>query len=387
MPHSTAYLMILGAVASVLLATAKAASWKAPRWRFLRSIGWNVAEVISAGMRESFARPLVVLALLALAGLGFGLSVPLGYSARWCGPRHRVCAPTPSTTTTTNYVPTTTNSATTTTATTTSATTTSATTTSATTTTASTTTVSTPSGSVAWRGDYETGDFSQWWLRQWSCAGGDNSVSSVGNTCASIVSSPVAQGKYATEFQDFPHGTSTAPNDRSETLATQAESGGYPGQEWYYGWYTDFPGPSQQFWPNGDDWNDFVQFFSTDGNAWMYFGIAANNGTPKIYSDGPYGHIILANPLAYDHWYHFVVHAVWSTDPSVGVFEVWLDGQKLISFQGATLKAATVPENSSYTVPGVVIAQGFYRGSSSFTNTVIQDGFCRATSYDAAANC
>jgi hypothetical protein len=395
MPHSAAYLLILGALASVILATAKATSFERVRL-FLRSSRRNVAEVISAGIRQAFARPLVAVAMLALAALGFALAVPLGTAARYCGPRHRACAPSVSTTTTTasgtTTYGTTTTSATTTapTTTTTSATTTAQATTTGQTTTAATTTNST-SGSVAWRGDYETGNFSQWWLTQFAGGigcGGTCGPTQIGSGTATIVTSPVAQGQYATAFVDGPHvGTDPCNCDRSEVAATQQESGGYPGQEWYYGWYTDFPGPSQQFWPNGDGWNDFVQFFSTGGSAWIYLGIGANNGTPKIISNGPWGNTPILTPLQFDHWYHFVVHAIWSTDPSVGLFEVYVDGTKIFSTHAATLQNASTPENSNYTVPGMVLSQGFYRGASSFTNTVIQDGFCRASSYDAAAGC
>ena len=94
-------------------------------------------------------------------------------------------------------------------------------------------------------GGYETGDFSQWWLHQWSMnpdpAQGYN-IHNVGRSTAKIVTSPAAQGRFAAQFQVFPS-TGTNPNDRAEIVASQAESGGYPGQSWWYGWWTYFPGP------------------------------------------------------------------------------------------------------------------------------------------------
>jgi hypothetical protein len=357
----------------------------------------NVREFILASTREAHtSRFRVPAACVALAAVGFAVAAPLGFPAARCHKGHNACF-YPTTQRTTQVTQPATSTTPTTTATTTIATTTPASTTPTPTTTASTTTAdtttttTTPAGSVAWRGDYETGNFSQWWLTQFAGGigcGGTCGPNQIGSGSAAIVTSPVAQGHYAAKFVDSPHtGTDPCNCDRTEVAATQQESGGYPGQEWYYGWYTSFPGPSQQFWPNGDGWNDFVQFFSTGNTAWIYLGIAANNGTPKIYTNGPWGHTILANPLQYDHAYHFIVHAIWSTNSSVGLWELWLDGQKLMSLHAATLENATVPENSNYTVPGMVLSQGFYRGASNFTNTVIQDGFCRATSYDAAAGC
>lgn len=242
-------------------------------------------------------------------------------------------------------------------------------------------------------GDYETGNFSQWWQHQWSInnpdQGSSYTVNNVGNSTATIVTSPVAQGRYASKFQVFPT-TGTNANDRAEALLTQAQSGGYPGQDWYYGWWTYFPGPSQSWWSNGGAWNDITQFQSTDSSGgWMYLGVDATSASPALYiTGGGLGKRILSQPLQYDHWYHFVFHAKWSTDPAVGYSELWLDGAKVVPLTyGQTLKNQTTPANPAFTAPGMHVSQGIYRGASSFTNTVIHDGFCRAASYAAAAAC
>jgi len=246
-------------------------------------------------------------------------------------------------------------------------------------------------GAVLWAGNYETGDFSQWWLHQWSINRDPNqgyTANNVGHSSATIITSPVAQGRYASEFQVFPT-TGTNPNDRAEAVATQANSGGYPGQEWYYGWWTFFPGPTQTWWSQGGDWNDITQFFSTDNVAsQLYLGIDATNGTPRIYVGGmPLGKRILTT-LQYDHWYHFIVHAKWSTNPNVGLMEIWLDGLQVVPLtHGATLRDQNSPANSSFTSPGMYLSQGIYRGAFTSTNTVIHDGLCRTDSYSAAADC
>jgi hypothetical protein len=302
-------------------------------------------------------RLLAACGLLVLGAFGF-LAVPSA-SSRPCWVKHHNC-PTTSTTTTTTP----------------------------TTTTVPTTTTTGGGGTVEWRGDFETADLSQWWLHQWNGGtgcGGPCTPAQVGNTTGTVVTSPVAQGTYALEVTASSC-TSGCPNDRAEVLATQQDSGGYPNQEWYYGWYTRFKSGAV-FWPNGDGWNDFVQFFSTGGSAWIYLGIGANNGTPKIVSNGPWGNLPVINPLVEDHWYHFVVHAIWSTDPNVGLWELWADGVKIQSLHTATLQNATVPENSNYTVPGMVLSQGFYGGANPDDVTAYADGMCRATTYQAAASC
>jgi hypothetical protein len=235
---------------------------------------------------------------------------------------------------------------------------------------------------VFWRGNYETGNFSQWWLKQWSGPGGDNTSAEVGNSAATIVRSPVAQGRYAAKFQDFPNATGT--NDRAEIVASQRESGGYPDQEWYYGWHTYFPGPKQKWWSQAGDWNAITQFQSTDDSGgWINFGVdgtrAHKANPPYLYLDAPTGHYTLTH-LRYNHWYHFVLRVRWSADPATGFFQFWLGrARKIRLTHTETLKPTAAP--------GMYLSQGIYRDRFNFTNTVIQDGMCRASSYKAAARC
>lgn len=234
-------------------------------------------------------------------------------------------------------------------------------------------------------GGYETGDFSQWWLHQWSIHPDSTqgyNVHNVGNSSARIVTRPVAQGRYAAEFQVRPT-TGTNPNDRAELVATQAESGGYPGQTWWYGWWTYFPGPPQAWWHAGGDWNDITQFFSTDNvPSQLTIGIdAANRRSPAIYAEGiPLRRKRILASLRYGHWFHFLVHARWSTGPD-GFVEMWLDGRNVIRrLQGPTLRNQHAPASSALTSPGMYISQGIYRHAYRSTNTVIHDGFRRAPS-------
>lgn len=234
-------------------------------------------------------------------------------------------------------------------------------------------------------GGYETGDFSQWWLHQWSIhpdATQSYNTHNVGRATAAIVTSPVAQGRFAGRFQVFPT-IGTNPNDRAEVVATQAASGGYPGQAWWYGWWTYFPGPSQNWWHRGGDWNDITQFSSTDNVAsQLAIGIdAANYRSPVIYAEGmPFARKRILSRLRYGHWFHFLVHARWSTGSS-GYVEIWLDGKRVVRHaRGATLRQQHSPASPELTSPGMYLSQGIYRGAYRSTNTVIHDGFCRAAS-------
>jgi hypothetical protein len=233
-------------------------------------------------------------------------------------------------------------------------------------------------------GGYETGDFSQWWQHQWSINSDQSdtyTVYSVGKSTARIVTSPVAQGRYAASFQVFPT-TGASSSDRAEIAASQAESGGYQGQTWYYAWWSYFPGPAQDWWHRGGDWNTITQFQSTDNvPSQMGIGIdAANYRSPRIYTEGmPFRRKRILATLRYDHWYHFLVHARWSTG-SNGYVEMWLDGKPRVPrVYGATLRNQHSPTNPNFTGPGMYFSEGIYRGAYTSVNTVIHDGLCRTS--------
>jgi Polysaccharide lyase len=233
-------------------------------------------------------------------------------------------------------------------------------------------------------GGYETGDFSQWWLHQWSIDPDPTqqyNIFNVGKSSAKIVTRPVAQGRYAGRFQVFPT-AGTNPNDRSEVVATQAASGGYPGETWWYGWSTYFPGPSQDWWHAGGNWNAITQFSSTDNvPSQLAIGIdATRRRSPVIYAEGmPFRRKRILTRLRYNHWYRFLVHVRWSTR-SNGYVEMWLDAKQAVArMYGATLRDQSSPASSELTSPGMYVSQGIYRHAYRSTNTVIHDGFCRAS--------
>jgi hypothetical protein len=228
---------------------------------------------------------------------------------------------------------------------------------------------------VAWRGDYETGNLSQWWLGQFGGGDGCGGVcgsSNVGNTTAATITTNVAQGRYAAQFRVQPC-ASGCPNDRAEVLATKDESGGYAGQEWWYGWWTYFPS-GQSFWSGGGDWNDFTQFQGGGSVGGVeYLDVNSTGAQPHLQLEWNGRHDL--GVLKFDHWYHFIVHAKWAEN-STGIFQVYVDGTLMADLSGATMASSG----------DMQISQGYYSNASS-DNTVIQDGFCRATSYDAAAAC
>jgi Polysaccharide lyase len=213
--------------------------------------------------------------------------------------------------------------------------------------------------------DFETGDLSQWEVQPREGTG----------VAPSIVTGRVAQGAHAAKFQDTPD--SSGSKDRSELYIGRDQAGARPGQEWWYAWWSYFPGPSQSWWDQGTGWNDFAQLNEVNGARWIYAGIDATNGAPKVYiADHNVNHVV--TELRYDHWYHFVLHIKWATD-STGLLEAYVDGNQVI----APTAQPTLPADN----PQGTWSLGMYRAAWPSTNTVIHDGACRAASYAAAAAC
>jgi len=73
-------------------------------------------------------------------------------------------------------------------------------------------------------------------------------------------------------------------------------------------------------------------------------------------------------------WNDFLFHVKWSSNPSDGLVEVWLNGKQVVP----STPIATLFEGS-----GVYVRQGFYRGDAQVTATIVHDGLTRGTSRDA----
>jgi hypothetical protein len=244
-------------------------------------------------------------------------------------------------------------------------------------------------------GDFETGDYSQYVHQQfsegpWARQTGTYTIDKVGHSEADIVTSPVKQGTYASRCTIRPT-TGTSASDRCEVVA------GVPtgsSRTWFYGWWTYFPGPSQDWWPRHADYNDWTQLGQyPNGTDWIRFGIDATSrtvaryGAPALFAEGPglpYCSSCSRNKkyfgaIRYGHWYHVIVEARWSHDPSLGHVKIWIDG-----------KVAS-PETYAATLTGtatsVDVSQGIYRAAYRSTNTVIHDGLCRARTFEVAAAC
>lgn len=166
------------------------------------------------------------------------------------------------------------------------------------------------SAKVLWRGDFETGDISQWTKAQ-----------QVSKDRLSVQSTRVIEGKYAlralVKQGDDPINASGHRNELVD-VTYQPE-----GAERWYRWYTYFDEgyPSERKWQVFTQWHQYEDYGSPPIEFDVYGEeIHLTNWT----------NVIWKAPLQRGRWLEFVFHVKWSKDPKVGFVELWYDGQKVL---------------------------------------------------------
>jgi hypothetical protein len=218
-----------------------------------------------------------------------------------------------------------------------------------------------PSGQLYFMGDFESRDFSQW-----------SEVQAFARDRYSIVSSPRKQGSFAGRFESvagecIPMDCSgPVPRGRTEALIKGSGHRVSEGQDRWYRWYTLFPakGPRPEF--------TFTQWRADDEQS----GPRARNGIYGLMTVGrsdssPTERLSFqrngdrwTGALRRGRWIKFVVHIKYSADPNVGLYELWVDGERVMSFHDQSKPANT----------GVYLKQGVYRNGDTPGAVVYHDG-------------
>ncbi|PTL77680.1 carbohydrate-binding protein [Vitiosangium sp. GDMCC 1.1324] len=167
--------------------------------------------------------------------------------------------------------------------------------------------------SVVWRGDFETGNRSQW-----------SETEMVNADRLQVVSSPTRQGSYALKATvrqgDNPINGS---GNRNELLRMTHEP---EGSEYYYKWSTEFASD----FPSANTWQLFTQ--------WHHEGL---NGSPPVefYVRGERIYLrvggqdtgdVWSTPLVRGQWLDFIFHVKWSSNARVGFVELYYNGQLVL---------------------------------------------------------
>ena len=233
-------------------------------------------------------------------------------------------------------------------------------------------------GSITFRGDYESGDRSQWL----EC------LTRSAATC-SVVRRPVRQGAYAGVFTAAGAGRGRL----GESAANVAYLGDKLGSDSYYAWSTLFPrGFRTSSWANVHAFfpRDFVvpnclqeHFYASRSRATapyhgLFVAICAGDASVRRPQSLVF---MLQRRLYVGHWNDYVVHAIWS-HRSDGLFVVWHRVQggpwtRVLRYRGPTaLYQRGAPVR-------IGVSEGLNRPSSSRPATVYQDGFVRGDSFAA----
>ncbi|HYO74078.1 MAG TPA: polysaccharide lyase [Archangium sp.] len=208
--------------------------------------------------------------------------------------------------------------------------------------------------STSWRGDFETGNLSQWDREQ-----------TVSSSRLQVVSSPVREGRYALKTTvrqgDDPI---NASGNRNEVLYLDREPAG---SEFFYKWSTLFP----KSFPRSSKWQIFTQWHH-DGNGGsppLEFYVVDDQLRLRV--GGSSGKIVWKAPLQREQWNDFVLHVKWSPDPKAGFVELYHNGKVVLPL----MKVAT-----QYSGQRNYLKLGLYRDASIAPEGVVfHDGFVQAT--------
>jgi MYXO-CTERM domain-containing protein len=207
-------------------------------------------------------------------------------------------------------------------------------------------------GDILWRGDFETGDRTQY-----------SGTQMVSADRLQVVTSPVAEGRYALKATvqqgDDPINSS---GNRNELVYQGREK---EGSEYYYRWKVMF---AEDF-PSVKTWQLFTQ--------WHHDGCC---GSPPV-EFFVYGEEIRltlndsvtpwTTKLVRGVWHEFIFHVKWSPDPKVGFVELWHNGQLALPKRNI---------GTMYAGDGIYLKLGLYRSDTvSQVGVVYHDGFMQAT--------
>jgi len=212
--------------------------------------------------------------------------------------------------------------------------------------------VTTASAEVIWRGDFETGDTSQW--------------KGAPKDGVKVVTEPVREGKYALRI----NGTNKAKKGRLDRIEFQHQPkppGSDEGTERYLGWSVYLP-------KKLTDANHSLGYFETR-NSWSQLMAFEVKGEDILFTTRvPYKQQWRGKgKMTAGRWHDFALHVLWSRDAEKGFVELWFDGEKVVPLtKTATLK----DENVAF------FQIGLFRETSEVPETIIIDHVTEATTLE-----
>ncbi|WP_233583617.1 polysaccharide lyase, partial [Corallococcus sp. CA053C] len=166
------------------------------------------------------------------------------------------------------------------------------------------------SAGILWKGDFETGNTSQWTRDQ-----------SVASSRLQVVTDVVRDGKYALKAivkqGDDPI---NASGNRNELLYLTHET---QGKEYFYKWSTLFPNN----YPVHDSWQVITQWHQEGccGSPPLEFFVRGDKINLRV--GGNTMPVLWQTSIDKGNWHDFVLHVKWSADKKVGFVELYHNGK------------------------------------------------------------
>jgi Polysaccharide lyase len=207
----------------------------------------------------------------------------------------------------------------------------------------------TASAEVLWRGDFETGDTSQW--------------TGAPKDGVKIVTDPVRAGKYALRIE----GTNAARKGKFDRIELQHQPkppGTAEGTDRYFGWSVYLP-------KKLTDATHSLGYFETR-NSWSQLMSFEVKGEDILFTTRqPYTrHWSGKGKMTAGKWHDCALHVLWSRDPKKGLVEVWFDGEQVVPL---TKTATLRDENVAF------FQIGLFRETSEVPETIVVDDVIEAT--------
>ncbi|WP_370456586.1 heparin lyase I family protein [Corallococcus sp. Z5C101001] len=206
---------------------------------------------------------------------------------------------------------------------------------------------------IVWRGDFETGNRSQY-----------SSEQMVSSDRLQVVTSPVAEGKYALKATvkqgDDPINSS---GNRNELVYLSRDK---VGSEYWYRWKVMFAND----FPSVDSWQLFTQWHHDGccGSPPVEFFVKGELIRLNVNESGT----VWSAALKRGVWQEFIFHVKWSPDAAVGFVELWHNGVQVLTKRKAMTMFAG---QNNY------LKLGLYRDDTiKPVGVVYHDGFIQATS-------
>lgn len=212
---------------------------------------------------------------------------------------------------------------------------------------------------ILWRGDFETGDLSQWSGALNPALGARKNIT--------VVEAPVFQGSRAAKIEIHPDDLFPNGHNRVELHYDARQTG--EGQETFFSF--------RFFLPEQAKVHEDIAYWETQGPSYqqsMAWYLDPSDGGTRLgfRTNLPAAREHWADHVTTGEWHQIAMHVVWSQSPERGRVSVWVDGRLVVEDAAAQTKPNAA---------GLFVQAGLHRDTSQpFTESIYLGQAIEATS-------